>query len=328
MAISLKTHKMLWGRSASRCSYPSCRRELVEDATETDDESVVGDMAHIVAEEERGPRGDSPLTEEQRNKYNNLILLCKIHHKLVDDQPTHYSVDALLSMKSDHEQWVRSSLNLDSEDLRKGEVLADIIQEWAVRANLDNWKAWTSYVLADEQPRLRKEDDDRIESLREWLVTRIWPDGYKNDIKLAMENFRFVLRDFHEEFRKHAVLHGPVWWTEKFYKIREWDEEKYYKLHKRYLFHVGFVQDLLLELTRAGNFACDQIRSNFSNGFRRKQGILIVMSGPYMDLSYRTHRPQYSQTERTERPYSGIKDFQEVRKTRDYSFWDEDTDAD
>lgn len=83
MPITLKTHKMLWGRAANRCAI--CRMELVMDASETDDEAVVGEACHIVAQKEDGPRGQSPLTQEQRDKYANLILLCNVHHKQVDD---------------------------------------------------------------------------------------------------------------------------------------------------------------------------------------------------------------------------------------------------
>ena len=43
MGISLKTHKMLWGRAANRCAFPECRRELVMDASETDDKSLIGE---------------------------------------------------------------------------------------------------------------------------------------------------------------------------------------------------------------------------------------------------------------------------------------------
>lgn len=54
MTITLKTHKMLWGRSGNRCAFPECRKILVEDETETDNESIIGDEAHIVAKEENG----------------------------------------------------------------------------------------------------------------------------------------------------------------------------------------------------------------------------------------------------------------------------------
>jgi hypothetical protein len=82
----MKTQKMLWGRAANRCSFPGCRRELVIDATETDDEALVGDACHIVGDSADGPRGNSSLTDEERDKYANLLLLCKVHHKEIDDQ--------------------------------------------------------------------------------------------------------------------------------------------------------------------------------------------------------------------------------------------------
>jgi len=67
MAISLKTHKMLWGRSGNMCAYPECKKVLVADETLTDNPSVVGEEAHIVARKENGPRGKRDLTEEERD---------------------------------------------------------------------------------------------------------------------------------------------------------------------------------------------------------------------------------------------------------------------
>jgi len=80
------------------------------DASPTDDESIVGDECHIVAKSPTGPRGESPLTSKQRDHYDNLILLCRVHHKLVDDQPNTYTVQCLGEMKAVHEKWVRENL--------------------------------------------------------------------------------------------------------------------------------------------------------------------------------------------------------------------------
>jgi len=110
MSISLKTHKMLWSLAAGRCAFPGCRRELSMDASQADDESLIGEACHIVAQSPSGPRGHSPLTPEQRDHYDNLILLCRNHHKRVDDQENTYTVQRLLQMKAAHEKWVRVSL--------------------------------------------------------------------------------------------------------------------------------------------------------------------------------------------------------------------------
>ncbi len=80
------------------------------EATDTDSEAVIGDECHIVAKEGSGPRGDSKFPEHELNSYSNLILLCKIHHKLVDDQPGAHTVDYLQKLKANHETWVRETL--------------------------------------------------------------------------------------------------------------------------------------------------------------------------------------------------------------------------
>lgn len=108
MAISDKTRKVLWGRSGNRCAM--CRHELVVDATPSDDESVVGDECHIVSPKEQGPRFDASLPVDQVNDPANLILLCRIHHKMVDDQRETYSVEVLRALKANHEKWVSSTL--------------------------------------------------------------------------------------------------------------------------------------------------------------------------------------------------------------------------
>jgi len=73
---------------------------------------LIGDVAHIVAEEEDGPRGVSTLTLDQRNSEPNLLLLCKPHHKEVDDDPANHPVEALTTMKLSHENWVASCFSL------------------------------------------------------------------------------------------------------------------------------------------------------------------------------------------------------------------------
>jgi hypothetical protein len=108
MAITERTRKILWSRSAGRCAI--CKRELVTDETEADEEAVIGEECHIAAREASGPRGDSPLALEQRDEGNNLILLCRNHHKEIDDQPNTFTVEELRQIKARHLSWVRNSL--------------------------------------------------------------------------------------------------------------------------------------------------------------------------------------------------------------------------
>lgn len=108
MAITRKTRKILWGRSGNRCAI--CRRELVASSTELDKYSLIGEECHIVGKEPSAARGNHSLPLDERDELENLILLCRNHHKLVDDQPNTYAVDFLRSLKARHEQWVQASL--------------------------------------------------------------------------------------------------------------------------------------------------------------------------------------------------------------------------
>lgn len=109
MAISGKDRKILWGRSGSRCAI--CRRPLVAAKTTQDAEAVVGDEAHIAAQSDGGPRfGDLPDGVDV-DAYDNLILLCRVDHKKVDDQPRHFTAEKLRQVKREHEHWVAARLD-------------------------------------------------------------------------------------------------------------------------------------------------------------------------------------------------------------------------
>ena len=112
MTITDKTRKLLWGRSGNRCAI--CRRELAVDATPYDEESIVGDECHIVSGKPNGPRYDPFVPTEKIDIYENLILLCKVDHKTIDDQYASYSVDKLLDIKAKHEEWVHGNLKEDT----------------------------------------------------------------------------------------------------------------------------------------------------------------------------------------------------------------------
>lgn len=96
--------KRLWGRSGNRCAIG--RIEL-----SSDESGVVGDTCHIVAQSPDGPRGVSQLTREERDRYDNLVLLCPTHHRLIDSNTEKWSVDSLCATKREHEKWVSDRLD-------------------------------------------------------------------------------------------------------------------------------------------------------------------------------------------------------------------------
>lgn len=108
MSITDKTRKVLWGRSGSLCAF--CKTRMVIDASEVNAESVVGDECHIISGAPNGPRHDPKFGQDSLDSLDNLILLCRVHHKLVDDQPETFTAEALQQLKTNHEKWVQDRL--------------------------------------------------------------------------------------------------------------------------------------------------------------------------------------------------------------------------
>lgn len=105
-----RTLKVLWGRSAGRCSMPECRVELLVDDSAYDPVVIMGDIAHVMASSDEGPRGNKCESIGKRDEYENLILLCKNCHAKIDGQKKKFDVDAIKKIKAEHEAWVRTSL--------------------------------------------------------------------------------------------------------------------------------------------------------------------------------------------------------------------------
>lgn len=113
MPISDKNRKILWGKSGNRCAM--CRYVLVIDPTDVDSESVIGDECHIVSGAKSGPRHDPDYPEAEIDDLSNLMLLCRIHHKMIDDQSETYTAELLRSIKINHEKWVEQKLKDEPE---------------------------------------------------------------------------------------------------------------------------------------------------------------------------------------------------------------------
>jgi hypothetical protein len=102
--------KVLWGAHAI-CAFPDCKRKLIVKATEHDDAKVIGKICHIIAHSDDGPRSDPDFPQEDREKPENLILLCGTHHDEIDVQPNTYTAEDVRRWKVDHERWAEDTLS-------------------------------------------------------------------------------------------------------------------------------------------------------------------------------------------------------------------------
>lgn len=94
-----KIIRRLFAMSGNICAFPGCDSPLVEAGG-----TVTGEICHIRAQSPGGARFDPSQTQEQRHSFENLMLLCRRHHKVVDAQPELFPAAALEQIKAIREQ--------------------------------------------------------------------------------------------------------------------------------------------------------------------------------------------------------------------------------
>jgi len=108
-SISQRDSNILWGRSAGRCAVPACANICI-DTFEQTGTILLGEMAHVIAYSEQGPRAVVAL--EGINSYDNLVLLCPYHHTIIDKAPQDFPEEILRRWKTDLELRVRKAFDL------------------------------------------------------------------------------------------------------------------------------------------------------------------------------------------------------------------------
>ena len=96
---SRPTVKRLFAVSGNLCAFPKCSTPLVDPQSG----SVVGEVCHIKGDKPGTARYDSAQANEQRHGFDNLVVLCGVHHKIVDDDDIAYTVERLIQLKQYHE---------------------------------------------------------------------------------------------------------------------------------------------------------------------------------------------------------------------------------
>lgn len=143
--------KMLWARSGNRCSMPTCQMELTAGGTS----SLLGEIAHIIARKQDGPRGAEDLPIDKRDEYDNLIILCPTDHRRVDDSPEEWSVEKLKRIKAEHELWVTTQLSengIKIDNLDGLVFIANRISEFKKNSDSRLWlhTSLTPLIMSDE----------------------------------------------------------------------------------------------------------------------------------------------------------------------------------
>ena len=100
-----ETLRKLYIFSGNMCAMPDCKNVLIDK-----DGTWLGEVAHIHAASDGGPRANPSLSPEERRSADNLILICSICHTKIDSKETQYSAEQLREIKTAHEAIYRNGL--------------------------------------------------------------------------------------------------------------------------------------------------------------------------------------------------------------------------
>jgi hypothetical protein len=117
------------------------------------------------------------------DKYDNLILLCRVDHKIVDDQPREFTADTLRKLKKDHERWAAERFkSATSEDqipptrivphpgepkARKLTLLASGEDGWRIVSHSHAYR-FMSVPESDATPEQCDASDGFLDLMRDW----------------------------------------------------------------------------------------------------------------------------------------------------------------
>ena len=191
-----QTKLRLFSDAAGYCNRPECRRRLFSEEGQAD--YHIGEMAHILAARDGGPRAESELKRPERSSYSNLILLCPNCHSEVDKCPEQFPDSLLHKWKLNHRTIISEAIGVYTVSSR-GEALSFL--ESLLRAN--------RLIHQQYGPDNEYRENPEAEEAPIWkrkMVDQIIPNNQKillfidKNINLVREDERHVI----ELFRQHV----------------------------------------------------------------------------------------------------------------------------
>jgi hypothetical protein len=302
MSILQKDIKLLWGRSANRCAI--CKKELSQDSQLAGGSFPIGEQSHIVGEKQGAPRGESILSEQERNSYANLILLCPNDHALIDKNPIDWPVEKLYMAKTQHELWVQQTLaeTIDSKKVISEAIVASIVDHAVGGCRLAEWQNWTSSALSPD-PKWPSDLPEQVFRFQEKVMAAVWPEGAEvEELKRATTTLAILINRAAQTFLEHSKRRGDTLYPHKFY---QWDgryNPNYEKDCQRYEEWVEQCHALVAEATKAANWFADVVRKDVNPMFFAVEGKFLVTEGLFEDLSFHTRLLEFNDEQKTHLP--------------------------
>ena len=229
-----QTIKQLFALSGNVCALPNCDNVIVNT-----NGTIIGEICHINALNQQGPRFNSELDPNVLNTFENLILLCPTCHTTVDKEYHIYTVEKLKNIKrSQSEKFEQHRYKFDFEKIDHQISNLPIVQHIKIYHEIEyNVYAETLIKLSQSQS-----DNER---LKKELIS--WVKKYKtiSDILNKVSTDEYSIQG-EREFKK-----GDFSTSEEQYLLSIKNSEK--ELAKRY-FILAVINELQLKYDNAFNY--------------------------------------------------------------------------
>lgn len=147
-SISDEERLMTWVRSGGCCAL--CGKYLLEGEI-TGRAMTLGELAHIIGQQNTAssPRGLADMSDEDRDKADNLMLACEDEHEEIDRRRTQdlTTVAWLNEVKQAHEAWIRQLVTLQRD--RRTAIVRMVGTVRGATVELTNETAGTAVVRND-----------------------------------------------------------------------------------------------------------------------------------------------------------------------------------
>lgn len=209
MSISDKVKRKLLAASGGFCGNPTCHRNLF-DFFETGEITNIEELAHIIGQKEHGPRGDDALPLNDRDMFENIILLCPTCHTTIDKNPKLFSKETITKWKKEHEESIKNLFIAPVFDTREQ------VRQYLVPLFAENKAIFNQFG-----PYSKNAEKDKMATELEWgrlALQKIIPNNRKIEAAVNMnrsllneDEFKlFIQFKLHREGFENNKLSGDV----------------------------------------------------------------------------------------------------------------------
>lgn len=182
--IPHKVQCEVWGKSAGRCEFNGCNKQLyVHDITS--DRCNIAELAHIIGDSANGPRGDKDRSARLAQDPNNIMLMCHDCHRYIDKEGLDKFPDKVLyAMKKKHEERIER-LTAMKEDMQ-----ANVITYGSI---IGSQFPDLSYPQIQEAllPHYYPANNRCIDLGGNWPIAQEWDEYWKREV----ENLKYNCKD-------------------------------------------------------------------------------------------------------------------------------------